>query len=119
MKNPEFQFLPYDTVIHLNIGGQIFETNVAVLTADPYSLLAACCRENPLFQRDEDGAFYFDRDWWLFRHIIAYLRSHKLPRDLETLKELYQEASFYRLRKLQAAIEDLPVSEVNIDPVAE
>lgn len=119
MKNPEYQFLPHDTVIGINIGGQIFETTVAVLTVDPYSLLAACCREQPPFKKNPDGLFYFDRDWWLFRHILAFLRSNKLPRDLETLKELYQEASFYRLKRLQLAIENLPVAEVNLEVLNE
>jgi hypothetical protein len=104
--------VPFDTVIGLNIGGQIFETTAAVLTVDPYSLLAACCREDPPFTKTEDGYYYFDRDWWLFRHIIAFLRSNKLPNDLETLKELYTEASFYRLHRLQRAIENIPVSDV-------
>eukprot|EP01040_Poterioochromonas_malhamensis_P002836 gene2836-3020_t len=112
MENQELQFLPPDTVIGLNIGGQIFETTVSVLTVDPYSLLAACCRTTPPFKATVDGFYFFDRDWWLFRHIIAFLRSNKLPQDLETLKELYREASFYRLQRLQIAIENIPVANI-------
>lgn len=112
IENPEFQFIPPETVIGLNIGGQIFETTASVLTVDPYSLLAACCRMNPPFKPTVDGYYYFDRDWWLFRHIIAFLRSNKLPQDLETLKELYREASFYRLQRLQIAIENIPAASI-------
>jgi hypothetical protein len=112
MSKEEFTFLGPDIVIGLNIGGQIFETTVEVLIADSYSILAACCRVNPPFSKTSEGYFYFDRDWWLFRHILAFLRSSKLPNDLETLKELYQEASFYRLEKLQIAIENVPVNQV-------
>lgn len=108
----EFNFLPEETVIVLNVGGQVFETNVNILTKDPYSLLAACCRVKPPLEKNPDGLFFFDRDWWLFRHILNFLKSQKLPNDLDTLKELYREASFYRLEKLQLAIENLPVDEI-------
>lgn len=83
-----------------------------VLITDPYSLLASCCRVKPLVEQSADGSFYFDRDWWLFRHILSFLRSRKLPNELQTLKELYKEASYYRLESLQRAIEDIPTDQV-------
>ncbi len=101
-----------DQVIGINVGGQIFETNVSALTRDPYSILAACCRVKPSITPGADGIIYFDRDWWLFRHILAFLRSNALPNDLDTLKELYVEASYYRLESLQRAIENIPVDQV-------
>lgn len=70
-------FKDSDSEIILNVGGQIFETNVSVLTRDPSSILAACCRVTPhplLCPNEETGMIYFDRDWWLFRHVIAFLR---------------------------------------------
>jgi hypothetical protein len=110
----EFQFLDPQTLINLNIGGQLFEITVDILTRDPFSILAACCRVKPLFQKSEDGkTIYFDRDWWIFRHIVSYLRSNILPNEIETLKELYKEASFYRLESLQRSIEEIPVSEIS------
>ena len=97
----------------MNIGGQIFETSCEILTRDPYSILAACCRIDSPIPRCEDGiTIFFDRDWWLFRHVLSYLRSNVLPRELETLRELYTESSFYRLESLRKAIEDMPVHEV-------
>jgi len=60
-----------------------------------------------------DGeTFFFDRDWWLFRHILSYLRSNVLPRELETLRELYTESSFFRLESLRKSVEEMPVHEV-------
>ena len=113
----ELIFQAPETMIGLNVGGQIFEATVDILARDPYSILAACCRVTPPFGRDIDGFFYFDRDWWLFRHILSFLRSNILPTDLDTLKELYSEASFYRLESLLRAIEDVPVSQItNIYP---
>lgn len=103
-----------DTLISLNIGGQLFETSVDILTRDPLSILAAYCRAKPLFQCGPDGkTFFIDRDWWIFRHILSYLRSSILPNELETLKELYKEASFYRLEALQRSIEEIPLSRIS------
>lgn len=112
MSKEEFQFLPPEMFIGLNVGGQLFETDVQTLTRDPYSVLAACCRLNSPIAPNADGIFYFDRDWWLFRHILAFLRSSALPNELETLKELYTEASYYRLESLQRAIESIPVDQI-------
>jgi hypothetical protein len=113
MSKEEFKFLDPEISIGLNIGGQLFEADVATLTRDPYSVLAACCREKPVISPNADGIFFFDRDWWLFRHILAFLRSSALPNELETLKELYVEASFYRMESLQRAIENIPVDQLS------
>jgi hypothetical protein len=132
MSQKEFTFVPSDTEIIFNVGGQIFETTAGVLTKDPYSVLAAYCRvsENSrdanqlrkstdssghatVFEAEpSSGIFFIDRDWWLFRHILTYLRSNVLPNEYETLKELYVEAAFYRLESLQSAIEHLPIDQV-------
>ena len=119
LHKPQFQFLEPDTYVGLNIGGQLFETTVSVLTRDPYSILAACCRKvrEPSIPIGEDGLVFFDRDWWLFRHILSYLRSNILPNELETLKELYLEASYYRLESLQRSIEEIPIDRLsNLTP---
>ncbi len=112
MSKDEFIFREAEASIGLNIGGQLFEADVLTLTRDPYSILAACCRVKPIVEPGADGVFYFDRDWWLFRHILAFLRSSALPNELETLKELYVEASYYRLESLQRAIENIPVDQL-------
>jgi hypothetical protein len=118
MDRPELDFVHPDTQIGLNVGGQIFETTCGILTRDPYSILAAVCRKITCpIPQNPDGTFYFERDWWLFRHILSFLRSNILPNELETLKELYTEASFYRLESLQKAIEEMPLDQVtNLTP---
>jgi hypothetical protein len=117
LSKDEFDFLDPDTEIVINVGGQIFEVDVSTLTRDPFSILAGLCRRNPVIPPDEDGVFFIDRDWWLFRHILSFLRSNILPNEIEALKELYVEASYYRLESLLHAIEDIPVDQVsNLSP---
>eukprot|EP01038_Epipyxis_sp_PR26KG_P005205 gene5205-7243_t len=117
LKSPEFTFRSPSEVVVFNVGGQLFEVTVNILIKDPYSVLASVCRVDSAIKSNEDGFIYFDRDWWLFRHIISFLRSNTLPNELETLKELYTEASFYRLQSLQKAIENIPVHQLsNLTP---
>jgi hypothetical protein len=109
----ELTFVDPHTTIGLNIGGQLFETTASVLTRDPFSILASLCRVTPPIPGDKDNVFYFDRDWWIFRHVLSYLRSSVLPTDLETLKELYAEATYYRIELLQKAIEEIPLDQIH------
>lgn len=113
LHSPELMFLDPDTKICLNVGGQLFETTCSVLTRDPFSILAALCRVDSHYIENPEQIFFFDRDWWIFRHVLAYLRSSVLPTDVDTLKELYTEATFYRLELLQKAIEDIPLDQIN------
>ena len=94
-------------------GGQVFLLTVALLTQDAFSLLAACCRQRPPFKTsDEENCIVFDRDWWLFRHIVTFLRTGLLPDEVDTLTELYAEACFFRLESLRRAIEEVPVQKL-------
>jgi hypothetical protein len=112
-EKPEFDFLSKEETIRFNIGGQYFDASVGILIKDSSSTLAVCCRKQCPFKKDSEGCFYFDRDWWLFRLILSFLRSNVLPSDIETLKELYKEAAFYRLESLKDSIENVPVNQVN------
>lgn len=104
-------FVQPDTPMRLNVGGQIFETTAGVLTKDRFSILAGLCRAkadgspNPVLPADTDGSFYIERDWFVFRHILNFLRSEALPQDPLLLEEMYSEATFYRLRSLRESIE--------------
>jgi hypothetical protein len=110
-------------VLVVNVGGQVFETTSQVLTRDPYSVLASLCRREgcPVpcqhqaqhqHQAQARREFFLDRDWWIFRHVLSFLRSDILPSDLDTLKELYREAIYFRLQSLQTAIENFPIDQV-------
>ena len=57
------------------------------------------------FAVDGHGMVFIDRDWWLFRHILAFLRHGALPSNLALLRQLYIESAYYRLHSLRTAIE--------------
>lgn len=84
----------------------MFECPVSILRRDPSSLLAQLTEDEPSILRDPEGFFAFDRDWWLFRYIMAFLRDGTLPEDRALLAQLYREASFWQLVELQRAIEE-------------
>ena len=102
-------FVAPDTRINLNVGGQIFETTAGILCKDRWSVVAALCdRDEPIIAPDDDGTFFLDRDWWIFRHILNWLRTDALPQDPMVLLEMYNEAMFYRVEGLCRAIKALP-----------
>jgi hypothetical protein len=87
-----------------------FSCTESVLRREPQSLLASLCDSECTHPRDEDGCYVFaDRDWWLFRHLLCFLRDGALPDDRSLLAQLYREAAYWRLRQLQRAIEELKV----------
>ena len=59
--------------------------------------------------RLEDGVYYIERDWWLFRYILAFLRDGTLPTETPLLIALYREANFYGCTQIQNAIEEKKV----------
>ncbi len=139
--------------VRLNIGGQVFETTLAVLTREKGSKLARVAErfvgeidealasaraaaessqapkeDNssnavsevdamvPTLQlnsqhtaqmlQDAGNAVdppFFDRDWWLFRYLLQALREGPaaLPQDPPLLKQLFDEAAFWRLTEMQ------------------
>ena len=57
----------------------------------------------------EDNIIYFERDWWLFRYILSFLRDGTIPNETSLLIALYREANFYNCLQLQYAIEERKV----------
>ena len=70
----------------------MFEIPPSILQRDPKSLLAQLCSDDPPVLADPEGFFYFDRDWWLFRYILIFLRDGTLPTDRNLLTQIYREA---------------------------
>lgn len=97
--------------VRLNVGGQLFETSERVLKRDPASLLAAMVQDDSPIQANENGCFVIDRDWYLFRHVLTFLRDGVLPQGGEVAEDqlianLYKEAEFYNLETLRCAIRE-------------
>jgi hypothetical protein len=101
--------------LKLRVGGQNFEISKELLCQDKESLLNALCQEGSPAIVDKDEAeegdvrqetVVVDRDWWLFRLIVTFLRDGLVPGDRYTALQLYREAAFWRLDSLQRAIEE-------------
>lgn len=105
--------------IRINVGGLIFEAYEGTLRKDPSSLLNDLCSADPPVLADPDGCFVFNRDWWLFRYILAFLRDGTLPDDRTLLAQLYQEAGFWRLNEMMIAIEEEKLHLRHIDEKAQ
>lgn len=97
-----------DPHVLINIGGLMFEIPKSTLNKDPKSLLAQLTSPHdcPILPDKNGGFFYFDRDWWLFRYIVNFLRDGVLPDDRNILSQLYREASFWNMDQMQRAIEE-------------
>jgi hypothetical protein len=92
----------------------MFEVPTEVLKRDTGSILAnlpkaaAAAAADPaaIAVSEEEGVFLLERDWWLFRYILAFLRDGSLPNETSLLVALYREAGAYQCVQLQYAIEE-------------
>jgi hypothetical protein len=70
-------------------------------------LLAALTQDDaPVAYSEGDAAVFFDRDWWVFRYILDYLRTGELPQKKSLLREMYIESEFYELPMMREEIEN-------------
>ncbi|XP_058248712.1 BTB/POZ domain-containing protein KCTD12.1 [Hemibagrus wyckioides] len=94
----------FSEIIELNVGGQVYVTRRATLIAVPDSLLwGMFSKSTPKdLARDSKGRFFLDRDGFLFRYILDYLRDLNLvlPDYFPEKKRLQREAEFFQLREL-------------------
>ncbi|XP_053733322.1 BTB/POZ domain-containing protein KCTD12-like [Synchiropus splendidus] len=91
-------------ILELNVGGQVYVTRHKTLVAVPDSLLwSMFSRKSPKeLPRDSKGRFFLDRDGFLFRYILDYLRDLTLvlPDYFPEKSRLQREADFFQLREL-------------------
>ncbi|KAL6117783.1 kctd16 [Pungitius sinensis] len=93
-------------VIELNVGGQVYYTRHTTLSSFPNSLLGKLFSNkkgssNDL-SRDFRGRYFIDRDGFLFRYVLDYLRDKQvvLPDHFPERGRLKREAEYFQLPDL-------------------
>ncbi|EGD75412.1 hypothetical protein PTSG_06488 [Salpingoeca rosetta] len=93
--------------VKLDIGGTVFATSKQTLTKFAKSFFAGMFSGRHELQPEDDGSFFVDRDPFVFRHVLNFMRGQppKLDRlskaELEALRE---DAEFYQLPELLEAL---------------
>ncbi|KAM9795026.1 BTB/POZ domain-containing protein KCTD16-like [Neosynchiropus ocellatus] len=97
---------PPSDVLELNVGGQVYYTRHATLASFPNSLLGKLFSNkkgssNDL-SRDLRGRYFIDRDGFLFRYVLDYLRDKQvvLPDHFPERGRLQREAEYFQLPEL-------------------
>lgn len=93
--------------IELNVGGKFYSTSVLTLTRDPESRLGRIFSGRQELTKDETGKYFIDRDGFLFRYILDFLRTNKLhlPDDFGEITRLRHEAEFYEITSLKLQLD--------------
>ncbi|XP_051534294.1 BTB/POZ domain-containing protein KCTD16-like [Myxocyprinus asiaticus] len=96
----------FPDVIELNVGGQVYYTRHITLISHPGSLLGKIFSpknnaSNDL-ARDPKGRYFIDRDGFLFRYVLDYLRDKQvvLPDHFPEKGRLRKEAEYFQLPDL-------------------
>ncbi|KPP68951.1 hypothetical protein Z043_112327 [Scleropages formosus] len=96
--------IPFPEIVELNVGGQVYITRYSTLTSLPDSFLGEMfTQKNPKgLARDTKGRFFVDRDGFLFRYILDYMRDQQLvlPDHFPERGRLQREAEFFNLPEL-------------------
>lgn len=96
--------VPFPEIIELNVGGQVYITRYSTLTSVPESLLGEMFSRKSAkgLARDTKGRFFVDRDGFLFRYILDYMRDQQLvlPDHFPERGRLQREAEFFNLPEL-------------------
>nr|XP_028570131.1 BTB/POZ domain-containing protein KCTD12-like isoform X2 [Podarcis muralis] len=91
-------------IVELNVGGQVYLTRRSTLLSVPNSLLWEMFAHNgarPL-ARDSKNRVFIDRDGFLFRYILDYMRDRclVLPENFPERGRLRREAEYFQLPEL-------------------
>uniref|UniRef100_G3SXK2 Potassium channel tetramerization domain containing 8 n=1 Tax=Loxodonta africana TaxID=9785 RepID=G3SXK2_LOXAF len=91
----------FPEVVELNVGGQVYVTKHSTLLSVPDSTLASMFSPSRL-PRDSRARFFIDRDGFLFRYVLDYLRDKQLalPEHFPEKERLLREAEYFQLTDL-------------------
>ncbi|XP_069100792.1 BTB/POZ domain-containing protein KCTD16 [Pleurodeles waltl] len=96
----------FPDVVELNVGGQVYFTRHSTLTGIPHSLLWKMFtpKRDVLCElaKDAKGRFFIDRDGFLFRYVLDFLRDKQvvLPDHFPERGRLKREAEYFQLPEL-------------------
>lgn len=94
----------FSEIIELNVGGQVYVTRHSTLLSVPNSLLWTMFgqKKPKELTTDSKGRFFLDRDGFLFRYILDYLRDQTLvlPDFFKEKASLLKEAEYFQLQEL-------------------
>ncbi|XP_032811567.1 BTB/POZ domain-containing protein KCTD12 [Petromyzon marinus] len=126
----------YTEVVELNVGGQIYVTRRSTLTSVPHSVLwrsfsaagattgaaagptvAATSGATADVVRDARGRYFIDRDGFLFRYVLDFLRDQQLvlPDHFPERARLRREAEFFQLPELVKALTPRPAKASSLN----
>ena len=105
-RKPTSRMAASPSVINLNVGGHSYSTTLSTILRYPDSMLSTMFSGQVPLEKDLKGRYFIDRDGQLFRYVLNFLRSGVvcLPRDFSDYQQLLQEADFYQLPQLYAAV---------------
>ncbi|XP_018432485.1 PREDICTED: BTB/POZ domain-containing protein KCTD12-like [Nanorana parkeri] len=102
--NSSCDISPFPDIIELNVGGQVYITRHPTLVSVPGSLLWEMFGQKNvrLLARDSKGRYFLDRDGFLFRYVLDYLRDQQLvlPEHFPERSRLQREAEYFKLPDL-------------------
>jgi hypothetical protein len=95
---PEHAIITSSDIVKLNIGGRHFVTTKTTLLSRGDNFFKPLVMGEFSSLKDEQGAFFIDRNGDYFAPILDYLRCGNLiiPADLK-LEAIFEEASFYSI----------------------
>jgi len=96
-------------IIHLNVGGMHYATTLETLRNDSNSMLYAMFSGLYKVTKDDNGAYFIDRDGKYFRYILNYLRDGavELSKKDTELKQILREAQYFGLDGLINEIQQM------------
>lgn len=99
-----------DEVVTLNVGGMLYTTTRATLTKYTDSMIGTMFSGHYVPTAfDQQGNYFIDRDGFMFRHVLNFLRSGQLclPQGFKDFDLLEAEADFYQIPSLICAIKSV------------
>ncbi|XP_038625644.1 BTB/POZ domain-containing protein KCTD12 [Tachyglossus aculeatus] len=110
----------FPEIVELNVGGQVYVTRRGTVVSVPDSLLwRMFSQQRPQeLARDSKGRFFLDRDGFLFRYILDYLRDLRLvlPDYFPERSRLQREAEYFQLPELARRLGGGPQAGPDGDP---